>query len=77
MAQMNEQIKTPEKELHKMEITNLSNAESKTLVMRMLRELTEYIYKIKKTPQRTKSEGKEAGIQINDLEHQEEINSTK
>ena len=31
MAQMKEQIKTPEKELNKREITNLSDAESKTL----------------------------------------------
>ena len=71
-----------------MEIVNLSDAEFKTLVMRMLRELIAYgkcrreetkaiLSEIKKTPQRTKSEGKEAGIQINDLEHQEEINSTK
>ena len=29
---------------------------------------------IKKNPQETNSEGKEAGIQINDLEHKEEIN---
>ena len=31
---------------------------------------------IKKNPQGTNSEGKEAGIQINDLEHKEEIKST-
>ena len=42
MAQMKEQIKTPEKELSEMEIANLSDVESKTLVIRMLRELTEY-----------------------------------
>ena len=42
MAQMEEQIKTPEKKLSKMEITNLSDAEFKTLVIRMLRELSEY-----------------------------------
>ena len=29
---------------------------------------------IKKNPQETKSEGRENGIQINDLEHKEEIN---
>ena len=34
MAQMKEQIKTPEKELNKMEITNLSDAEFRTLVIR-------------------------------------------
>ena len=32
MAQMKEQIKTPEKEINKMEISNLSDAEFKTLV---------------------------------------------
>ena len=35
MAYMKEQIKTPEKELHEMEIGNLSEAEFKTLVIRM------------------------------------------
>ena len=44
---MKEQNKTPEKELNKMEITNLSDAESKTLVIRMLKELTEYGNNIK------------------------------
>ena len=42
VAQMKEQNKIPEKELNEMEITNLSDAEFKTLVIRMLRELTEY-----------------------------------
>ena len=42
MAQMKEQNKTPEKELNETEITNLSHAKFKTLVTRMLRELTEY-----------------------------------
>ena len=36
MAQMKEQNKTPEKELNEMEISNLSEAEFKTLVMRIL-----------------------------------------
>ena len=39
---MKEQNKTPEKELKEMEITNLSDAEFKTLVIRMLKELIEY-----------------------------------
>ena len=39
-AQMKEHIKTPEKELNKLEISNLSDAEFKTLVMRMLHELS-------------------------------------
>ena len=42
MAQMKEQDKIPEKELNKMKIANLTDAEFKTLVIRMLRELTEY-----------------------------------
>ena len=37
MAQMKEQNKTLEKELNKMEISNLSDAEFKTLIMRMHR----------------------------------------
>ena len=52
----------------------------------MLRELTEYsksireemkatLSEINKNPQGTNSEGKEAGVQINDLEQKEEINS--
>ena len=36
IAQMKEQCKTPEKELNKMEISNLSDAEFKTLAIRML-----------------------------------------
>ena len=83
---MKEQNKTPEKELNETEIANLSDAEFKTLVIRMLRELTEYgnnikgemkatLSEIKKNPQGTNSEGKEAGVQINDLEHEEEVNN--
>ena len=49
MAQMKEQNKTREKELNKMEIANLSDAEFKTLVIRMLKELTGYSNIIKKT----------------------------
>ena len=84
MAQMKEQIKVPEKDLNEMEISNLSDAEFKTLVIRMLKELTEYgknireemkvtLNEIKKNLQRTNCEGKEARIQINDLEHKEEV----
>ena len=46
---MKEQNKTPEKELNETEITNLSDAEFKTLVTRMLKELTEYSNGIKKS----------------------------
>ena len=49
MAQMKEQIKTPEKELNKMEISNLTDAECKTLVIRMFKELLGYFNSIKKT----------------------------
>ena len=52
MAQMKEQNKTPEKELNEIEISNLSDAESKTLVIRMFQELTEYFNGIKKDPGR-------------------------
>ena len=48
MAQMKEQIKTPEKELNKMEISNLSDAEFKTLVTRMLKELSEDLNSMKR-----------------------------
>ena len=76
---MKEQIKIPEKELSNEEIDNLSDAEFKTLVIRMLTELVELGHKmkeemkatqseIKQNTQGTKSEGKETGTQINDLE---------
>ena len=41
MAQMREQIKTPEKELNQMEISNLADAEFKILVIRMAKEFNE------------------------------------
>ena len=47
MAQMKEQIKTPKIELSDEEIANLSDAEFKTLVIRMLTEMTVYSCKIK------------------------------
>ena len=52
MAQMKEQIKTTEKERNKMEISNLSDADFKTLVIRMLKELSEDLNSIKKYPVR-------------------------
>ena len=42
MAQMKEQIKTPEKDLSNKELANLSGAEFKTLVIRMLTDMVEY-----------------------------------
>ena len=56
MAQMIEQIKTPEKELSDKEIDNLSDAEFKTLVIRMLTELIEYGCKMKEEMKATQSE---------------------
>ena len=50
MAQMKKQIKTPEKELNETEISNLSDAEFKTLFIRMLKELSEDLSSIKKNP---------------------------
>ena len=75
MAQMKEHIKTPETELNEMEIANLLDAEFKTLVIKMFRDLTEYgkcireemkatLSYIKKNPQGTNSEGKEARVQL-------------
>ena len=43
---MKEQIETPEKELSDKEIANLSDAQFKTLVIRMLTELVECGHKI-------------------------------
>ena len=88
MAQMKEQNKTPKKEKNETEITNLSDAEFKTPVIRMLKELTGYGNNIKKTQEDmkftlseikknlwgTNSGGDEARIKINELEHKEEIN---
>ena len=52
MIKMKEQNKTPEKELNKLEISNLSDAEFKILVIRMFQELTGYFNSIKKDPDR-------------------------
>ena len=49
---MEEQIKTPEKELNKMEISNLPDAEFKTPVIRMLKELSEDLNSIKRPSQK-------------------------
>ena len=54
MAQMKEQIKTPEGELNEMEISNLSEAEFKILVIMMLKELSEDLNSIKKILSETK-----------------------
>ena len=54
MAQMKEKNKTPEKELNEMKISNLSDAEFKALVIRMLKELNVCGNKIKKTQEEMK-----------------------
>ena len=85
MAQMKEQIKAPKIELTNEEIANLSDAQFKTLVIRMLTEMVEYGQKIeeevkvmkseiKENVQGTNSEGKETRTQVNDLEQEVEIN---
>ena len=85
MAQMKEQTKTPEKELIEMEISNLSDAEFKTVVIRLLKELNEDLNSIKMTQSEMKdslteiknnlqgnnSRVDEAENQINDLEHKQ------
>ena len=82
---MKEQIKAAKIELSNEEIANLSDAEFKTQVIRMLTEIVEYGHKIeykvkamqseiKENTQGTKSEGKETETQINGLEQKEEIN---
>ena len=47
ITEMKEQIKIPEKELNKIEISNVSDVEFKTLVIRMLKELSEDLRSIK------------------------------
>ena len=70
MLQMKEEIKAPKIELSDEEIANLSDAEFKTLVIRMLTELVEYGHKleekmkamlseIKENVPRTNNDGKE------------------
>ena len=54
MTQMKEEVKTPEKELNEMEISNLSDAEFKTPFIRMLKELSKDLSSIKKDPVRNK-----------------------
>ena len=83
---MKEQIKAPEKiQLSDEEIAILSNAEFKTLVIRMLTEMVEYDHKIeekvkamqseiKQNVQGTNSAGKVIRTQINGLRQKEKIN---
>ena len=59
MAQMKEQIKAPKIELSNEEIANLSDAQFKTLVVRMLTEMVEYGHKIEERVKAMQSEIKE------------------
>ena len=86
MARRKEQMKAPEKiQLSNEEIANLSDAQFKTLVIRMLTELVEFGHKldekmkdmlteIKENVQGTKSNGKETRTQINGVDQKEERN---
>ena len=91
MAQMKEQLKTPEKEQNEMEISSLSHSQFKTLVIRMLKELSESLNSMKKIQSEMKdslieiknnlqgsnSRVDEAKNQINDLEHRREKTSNQ
>ena len=83
---MTEHFKAPEKiQLSDEEIANLSDAQFKTLVIRMLTELVEFGHKLdekmkamlreaKENVQGTNSDGKETGTQINGVDQKEERN---
>ena len=51
-AHVKEQIKSPEKELNEIEISNLSDTEFQILVIRMLKELSEDLNSIKRPSQK-------------------------
>ena len=81
---MTEHLKAPEIiQLRSEQIANLSEAQFKTLVIRMLRELVEFGHKLdekmkamlretKENVQETNSDGKETGTQINGVDQKEE-----
>ena len=83
---MKEQIKAPEKiQLSDKQIANLSDAQFKTPVIRMLTELVEFGHKLdekmmamlretKENVQGTNTDGKETGTQINSVDQKEERN---
>ena len=86
MAQIKEQIKAPEKiQLSDEETPSLSDAQFKTLVIKTLTELVEFVRKpdekmkpmlreTKENVQGTKSNAKETGTQINGVDQKEERN---
>ena len=81
-----QKIKAPEKiQLSEEEIANLSDAQFKTLVIRMLTELVEFgrkldekmkamLNEMKENVQGTNSDGKETRTQINGVDQKEERN---
>ena len=83
---MTEYFKAPEKiQLSKKEIANLLDAQFKTLVIKTLTELVEFVRKpdekmkpmlreTKENVQGTNSDAKETGIQINGVDQKEERN---
>ena len=82
---MTEHFKAPEKiQLSEEEIANLSDAQFKTLVIKTLTELVEFVQidekmkpmlrETKENVQGTNSDGKETGTQINGVEEKEERN---
>ena len=83
---MTEHFKAPEKiQLSEEEIANLSDAQFKTLVIKTLTELVEFVRKLdektkamlretKENVQGTNSYAKETGTQINDGDQKEERN---
>ena len=86
---MKEQIKAPEKiQLSNKEIANLSDAQFKTLVTRMLTELVEFgrnfdekmkamLRETKENVQGTNSDAKETRTQINGVDQKEEKHPTR
>ena len=85
MAQMKEQNKTPQRELSDKEIVNLSDAEFKALIIKVLTGLIELGHKMKEQMKETQSERKqniqgtnsdrkEARTQSNNSYQKEEIN---
>ena len=83
---MTEHFKAPDKiQLSEEEIANLTDAQFKTLVIKMLTELVEFGRKLhekmkpmlretKENVQGTNSDAKETGTQINDVDQKEERN---
>ena len=83
---MKEQIKAPENiQLWDKEIANLSDAQFKTLVIRKLTELVEFVQKLdekmkamlrvtKENVQGTNSDAKETGTHINGVDQKKERN---